>query len=84
MKYKNIREEELKNKIGVDWPYVGIDSFVVTTNNNKKIKSPDTYIVTENLKDFIIDLKNKTEKDIWLIGGGQLITTFINEGLWTK
>lgn len=69
---------------GVDWPYVGLDSFVVTTNKELKIQSPDTYTLTENLKDFVTDLKKKTEKDIWLIGGGQLVTTFINEGLLDK
>lgn len=69
---------------GVDWPYTELNSFVVTTNKDLKIQSPDTYTLTENLKDFVTDLKKKTEKDIWLIGGGQLITTFINEGLLDK
>ena len=66
---------------GVDWPYVGLNSFVVTTNKDLKIQSPDTYTLTGNLKDFVTDLKRKTEKDIWLIGGGRLTTTFVNEGL---
>ncbi|MDD3406229.1 MAG: dihydrofolate reductase family protein [Paludibacteraceae bacterium] len=69
---------------GVDWPYPELNSFVVTTNKDLKIQSPGTYTLTENLKDFVTDLKKKTEKDIWLIGGGQLITTFINEGLLDK
>ncbi|MDX2195531.1 MAG: dihydrofolate reductase family protein [Cytophagales bacterium] len=69
---------------GVDWPYYGLSSYVVTTNNNLKIQSPDTYILTENLKNFVTDLKMRTEKDIWLVGGGQLITSFINEGILDK
>ena len=69
---------------GVEWPYTGIDSFVVTTNKNLEIQSPDTYALTENLKDFISALKEKTDKDIWLIGGGKLITTFINEEILDK
>lgn len=69
---------------GVEWPYVGLDSFVVTTNKNFKIHSPDTYPLTENLKNFVTELKKKTEKDIWLIGGGKLTTTFINEGILDK
>lgn len=69
---------------GMEWPYTGIDSFVVTTNKNLKIQSPDTYALTENLKDFISALKKKTDKDIWLIGGGKLITSFINEGILDK
>lgn len=69
---------------GVEWPYTGLDSFVVTTNKDLQIKSPDTYILSENLKDFVTDLKKNTDKDIWLIGGGKLVTTFINEGILDK
>ncbi len=65
---------------GVDWPYVGLDSFVVKTNRDLKIQSPHTYTLTVNLKDFVTELKNKTQTDIWLIGGGQLITTFLMKG----
>lgn len=66
---------------GIEWPYTGLDTFVVTTNKHFEIKSPDTYPLTENLKAFVTDLKQKADKDIWLVGGGQLITTFINIGL---
>ena len=57
---------------------------MVTTNENFKIQSPNTYILTKNWKDLVTELKKKKAKDIWLIGGGQLITTFINEGLLDK
>ena len=69
---------------GIDWPYTGLDSFVLTTNKNLEIKSPDTFVLTGNLKDFISALKEKTDKDIWLIGGGKLITSFINEEILDK
>ena len=66
---------------GVDWPYPGKDSFVVTSNQNFKIQSPDTAPFTNNLNAFVTDLKKQSEKDLWLLGGGQLITAFINEAL---
>lgn len=69
---------------GVEWPYTGIDSFVVTTNKDLEIQSPDTFVLTGNLQEFINALKKKTDKDIWLIGGGKLITTFINEDILDK
>ena len=69
---------------GVEWPYVGLDSFVVTTNKDLKIQSPDTCVLTEEITDFVTDLRKKTEKDIWLVGGGKLITTFINNDLLDK
>jgi len=69
---------------GVDWPYIGLDSYVVTSDKEFKIQSPKTYLLTGSIKDFVAKIKSKTNKDIWLIGGGQLITTFINEALLDK
>lgn len=37
--------------------------------------------ITENITDTIIDLQRYAGKDIWLVGGGELITMFLNEGL---
>lgn len=49
-----------------------------------KIHTPDTHLLTENISYAVSDLKEKTNKDIWLAGGGQLVTKFINEGLVDK
>jgi len=69
---------------GLEWFYTGLDTYVATQNKNFEIKSPDTYLLTENLTDFVTNLKKKTKKDIWLVGGGELVTTFINLGLLDK
>lgn len=69
---------------GGDWPYAGFDTYVVTTNQALTIQSPNTHCLTQNLKTFVTDLKTKSEKDIWLVGGGQLITSFIGENLLDK
>ena len=37
--------------------------------------------INENILDEVIQLKNKSGKDIWLYGGASLITTFMNLGL---
>lgn len=66
---------------GVDWPYRGMDSYVVTKDKDFKPTTPDTFIVAANLTDFVNDLKKKNEKDIWLIGGGQLIKSFLDNDL---
>jgi dihydrofolate reductase len=69
---------------GVDWPYSGFDTYVVTKNRDVTIQSPDTYLLTGDLKTFVTELKEREEKDIWLVGGGQLITSFINADLLDK
>lgn len=66
---------------GIEWPYTEYDSHIVTTNKNLKIQSPNTYILSDRLVDFLIERKKRATKDIWLIGGGQLVSKFINEGL---
>ena len=76
---KNTYKEILD--FGVDWPYAGMNSYVVTSDNDFKSTTPDTFIVAPNLTDFVLDLKKKNEKDIWLIGGGQLIASFLDNEL---
>lgn len=75
--------EEILN-LQPDWSYPGLDSYIVSRNPNLAIQSPDTYLLKEDLKTFVTGLKQKAEKDIWLIGGGQLITEFINLDLLDK
>ena len=66
---------------GVDWPYQGMNSYVVTTDKDFKPTTTDTFVVTTDLTDFVNDLKKKSEKDIWLIGGGQIIASFLSYNL---
>lgn len=66
---------------GVDWPYIGKTSYVVTNNKDFKPSTPETLATSENLTDLINELKKKSEKDIWLIGGGQLIAAFLEKDL---
>jgi dihydrofolate reductase len=67
--------------LGIDWPYSGIETFVVSRNSDFLISSPDTFLVSQDVQPFVEDLKRKAQKDIWLVGGGQLISLFIHLGL---
>lgn len=66
---------------GFEWPYKGLDSHIVTRDPSLRIQSPDTHILSGSLKDFVIARKKLASRDIWLIGGGQLIKAFLNERL---
>ena len=66
---------------GVEWPYKGIDSYVATNDKNFQVSTPDTYTITSNLADLVNKIKGESQKDIWLIGGGQLITYFLTANL---
>ncbi|MCU0447980.1 MAG: dihydrofolate reductase family protein [Microscillaceae bacterium] len=69
---------------GVDWPYPGLATYVFTHQPDFRATSPDTYVVSENFPEFIRQLQYKAQKDIWLVGGGQLVTYFLNENLLDK
>lgn len=69
---------------GIEWQYNGIETYIVSSNKNLKIQSPDTYVLSGNIKEFIADKKLQNTKDIWLVGGGELLKTFINEALLDK
>lgn len=66
---------------GVEWPYAGCKTWVVTQNPTLKTPTVDTKRVTGNFKQEVDKLKKQPGKDIWLVGGGQLITTFLNADL---
>ncbi len=66
---------------GVEWPYRGMSSYVATTEKGFAPPTPDTYAVTSDLTEFVHNLKHTTEKDIWLIGGGKLVTYFLHHEL---
>jgi dihydrofolate reductase len=67
---------------GVDWPYRDVLSYVVTRDSAFAPSTPDTTAVRGDLPGLIQSLKARLEdKDIWLVGGGQLITAFLSHNL---
>lgn len=66
---------------GIDWPYNNIPTYVVTQQPTLPIVSPDTQLITHNFQAILQQLKEQSEKDIWLVGGGQLVATCIREKL---
>jgi len=64
----------------IEFPYIGKTNYVITRNQNLK-KNDHVKFVTENPVEFFQNLKKQEGKDIWLIGGGQVNTLFLNAGL---
>jgi dihydrofolate reductase len=61
------------------WPYEGKNCIVVTTKNLKKSK--DVIFLQNDIASEMKDLIKKDGKDIWLVGGGELIKYFMKEDL---
>jgi dihydrofolate reductase len=64
-----------------EYPYKGMLGYVVTSR--KKLEGPAKQVRLYNgsLSVLVDEIKQKNKKDIWLIGGGQLVSGFLNAGL---
>jgi dihydrofolate reductase len=62
----------------VDWPYANCKSYVVTSNTEYEVKTDNTYLVNDLNQESIAKMKAESNKNIWIVGGGELITTFLN------
>jgi len=62
---------------GVPWPYADSQCFIVTSDINYKVQTPNTQLVHSVDQALIEKLKNVATKNIWLIGGGGLVSQFM-------
>lgn len=67
-------------KMDIKWPYSQCTTYVISRQSDISIQSPKTYLVN-NFKEVVLHLKNSLSKDIFLVGGGQLITAFLQADL---
>ena len=63
---------------GVDWPYADCTSYIITSDITYQPKTERTIIVNQLDESLITMMKEQSEKGVWLVGGGQLITEFLN------
>lgn len=61
------------------WPYKGMDTYVISHNTweNKE----NIHFITENIVESVAGLREKEGKDIWLVGGGEIISMLLNAHL---
>ena len=63
-----------------DWPYKRKNTFVFSRNSSKAV-IPEASLISQDPVTFVRDLKTKPGKDIWLIGGGEIIALLHDAGL---
>jgi Dihydrofolate reductase len=62
-----------------DFPYKGKECYVFS--GSRKNGNEHVSFISEEVVPFIKELKDRDGKNIWLVGGGNLISTFIQEKL---
>lgn len=63
----------------VIYPYKDKMSYIIT--HNKLKETENIYSITDNIIETISDLKNKDGKDIWLVGGGEIVSMLLKHNL---
>lgn len=62
-----------------EFPYAGKESFVFSHSPRKSTK--DVTFISEDAAEFVSRLRERSEKRIWLVGGGRLLHTLLEAGL---
>ena len=63
---------------GVDYPYSGTAGYVFSRTRAGERDANVEFVDGADIAGFIAQLKDSGDKDIWLIGGGQLVQEFLN------
>ena len=63
------------------WPYADRKVVVFTRGGDLRIVSPNTVATARAPTDVLAELRSRSGKDLWLVGGGQLIRAFLDAGL---
>lgn len=69
---------------GIEWPYSDKMTYIVSNNKAFKPETPNTKNINEDIVEFVTNIKAETTGDIWLVGGGQIVTYFLNNDLIDK
>ena len=64
----------------VIYPYKDKISYIITRNKKNNPKE-GIHLISENIIEAITDLRNKEGKDIWLVGGGEIISMLLDNDL---
>ena len=62
---------------GIGWPYVGCKTFILTRDTNYSPTTPDTQILSRLDENALKRIRSGSQKNIWLVGGGEVITAFL-------
>lgn len=57
------------------WPYKGLDTYVISHHTWED--DNDVRFITDNIVETIKGLTQKEGKDIWLVGGGEIISMLL-------
>lgn len=63
-----------------DWPYPGKFSYILTSRDLSTTRT-DVCFVKGGVEEVVEDVKKKGYKRVWLVGGGKVAASFMEQGL---
>jgi len=63
---------------GIDWPYPDCKSYIITSQEDYKVSINNCFVKHNPDAEFIDQLRTKSNKNIWVLGGSELIKWFLN------
>jgi dihydrofolate reductase len=70
---------ELSQNMEGENPWKGMTTYVFS-NSLLEVKGENVKLITGDIEKQINDLRKQPGKDIWMFGGAELLTTFVNNG----
>jgi len=64
-----------------EWPYPGKRTIIVSRSVEAKIDTPDTQLYSADLPTLMKQLESENCQNVWLVGGGELVRSFLEQGL---
>ncbi len=64
--------------LGIEWPYGNCISYVVTKDFNYKVSTVNSFVLGDLSKGAMEGLRMKSSANVWVVGGGEVITQFLN------
>lgn len=64
-----------------EWPYKGKRAIIVSRKGDVEIKTPMTTVESGDMVEFLERLENEGAKNVWLVGGGELVRSFLKQHL---
>lgn len=65
----------------VIYPYKDKISYVITRNRDSQTSIKNVQFLSDNIIKMVIALKDQQGKDIWLVGGGEIISMLLDNNL---
>ena len=65
-----------------EFPYKNKDCYVFTRSSYKD--TDNVTFVNDDINNYVNKLRNKAGRNIWVVGGGELLHSFIQEDLVTN